>query len=97
MTSELKAHIVGAYREIRGALFGWDWGQAEETFHAFCERHRQSIPDWYEDEFLFTGMKLWADDRQEQVLRHFALFFDRAAGETLCWSESDAAHLAALA
>ena len=82
MNPELKNHLLGTFRSIQRALLAWNWGEAAEHFHDFCERHREAIPDWYEDEFVFAAMKLWEADRQPQVLRHFAIFFDRALGET---------------
>jgi hypothetical protein len=90
MTHDLRAHMLGVYRSIQKSLLAWNWDEAADRFHRFCEAHRESIPDWYEDEFLFTGMKLWAADRQTQVLRHFALFFDRALGDSACWSDEAA-------
>ena len=97
MNDDLKTQLVGVYGGIRKALLAWNWDDAAERFHTFCEGHRQAIPEWYEDEFLFTGMKLWAADRQTQVLRHFALFFERALGEQAFWSDEDAAPFRATA
>ena len=91
MTPELKTHLLGTFRSIQSALLAWNWGEAAEHFHNFCERHREAIPDWYEDEFVFAAMKLWEADRQPQVLRHFAIFFDRAlGGEDRCWADEAA-------
>lgn len=90
----LRLDIEAAYADVRRALFEWNWEAAESRFHAFCEKYRAGIPTWYEDEFLFSGMQLWASGRPQQLLRHFALVFDRAAGETLCWREEDALPLA---
>ena len=89
----VQAQVVGSYRSIRASLLDWNWQDAVTQFHEFCECHREHIPAWYEDEFVFSGMKLWAADRPVQVLRHFALFFDRALGAELCWSEQSAAPL----
>ena len=88
--TDLQSHVVGSYRRIRASLLEWNWEDAAEQFHEFCESHRDKVPNWYEDEFIFNGMKLWADDRPVQVLRHFALFFDRALGRDLCWSDETA-------
>lgn len=84
-----------AFSAIRNGLFYWDWSRVEEAFHAFCEAHREAIPLWFEDEYLFTGMKLWADGRPRELLRHFATFFERALGRAAFYTEADAETLAA--
>ena len=69
------AAILATYEQIRRAVLAWNWADAERLFCAFCDAHQ--VPEWFADEYLFNGMKLWADGRPAQLLRHFAAFFER--------------------
>ena len=70
------------YAQIRSALYAWNWQRAEDAFREFCDRYRAQVPTWFEDEFVFNGMKLWAENRHAQLLRHFATFLDKPLSKT---------------
>lgn len=93
MTADLQTHAAGTYASIRSALLDWNWDRAEVAFRAFCTTYRANIPEWFEDEYVFNGMKLWAAGRPAQLLRHYATFLDRASGETICWRDGEGEEL----
>jgi hypothetical protein len=94
MDEQLDARVPAAWGRVRAAIFAWNFGEAEQAFHEFCEAHHEQVPDWFADEYAFTGMRLWASGRAGSALRHFAMFFDRAVGSAVCWHPEDAELLA---
>lgn len=90
MTTRSDPNLDARYEAIRDAVYQWDWAEAEELFRAFCADHRAAVPRWFEDEYVFSGMKLWAAGRPRELLRHFATFFERARGAKGLWREEDA-------
>lgn len=93
MQSKMELAIKGTYRTIRRGLVAGNWDQVETVFSGFCASHRESIPEWLEDEYVFTAMKLWSAGRLAELLRHFATFFERALGPGTLYREDDAAPL----
>lgn len=86
--------VNSAWSEVRAGLLSWNFHRAEQAFHEFCSAHE--VPDWFEDEYAFAGMQLWAAGRASSALRHFAVFFDKAAGRPGpgLWDPQDGAMLA---
>ena len=76
-----------AWNRVRDAIFQWNFGDAESAFHEFCTANE--VPTWFEDEYAFAGMQLWAAGRAGSALRHFAMFFDKAAGRPGFWDPRD--------
>lgn len=97
MSTLTEREMNETYDEIRAEVLQWNWQGAEDAFVAFTDRHTDMIPTWFVDELLFAGMQLWAADRQSDVLRHFAHFFERAVGEERFWNPDDGNALAVLA
>jgi hypothetical protein len=83
------ARSAGAFDEVRAALVRGNWLEAENTFTAFCAAQGGAIPAWFEDEYIFAAMRLWADGRLAQLLRHFRVFFERATGRELACEPLD--------
>lgn len=83
----MKNTAGAAWNQVKDAIFLWNFGEAESAFHEFCTAHE--VPAWFEDEYAFAGMQLWAAGRAASALRHFAVFFDKAAGQPGLWDPRD--------
>jgi len=88
----MESSTDGAWKRVRAAIFQWNFGAAENAFHEFCTAH--GVPTWFEDEYAFAGMQLWAAGRPASALRHFAVFFDKAAGHPGRWDPREGDFLA---
>ncbi len=79
----LHGSLTRTYKLIRKGVVGCDWDAVDEGFRNFCGHHTDLIPQWFVDEYVFQAMRLWAEGQLDEVLRHFANFVNRAAGQDL--------------
>ncbi|MDX1579769.1 MAG: hypothetical protein R3266_14890 [Gemmatimonadota bacterium] len=85
MSEARKSHAAETYAQIKAALGDGKWAEMEDAFRSFVEAY--PIPDWYVEETIFQGMKLWHEQRPADLLRSFGRVLDRVAGEPVVDAE----------
>ena len=94
MSEAHKRHAQETYDLIKRAFERGNWAELEATFRAFVETY--AIFDWYADEVIFQGIKLWKEERPVELLRNFGRVFDRVAGEPVVFNNDEAEALGSL-
>jgi hypothetical protein len=83
-----KNRAASTYAALKKSLMRRDWAEVERRFRSFAKK--SDIPEWFADEVVFQGMKLWQAERPGDMLRHFAWVLDRVSGENNCLDTEDA-------
>lgn len=81
------------YESILEAVMRGDWSEMDARFRTFCALYE--VPDWYQDEAVFQAMKLWKQERVQELVRHLALVLDRVVGRPVCFDPDDGQRLEA--
>jgi hypothetical protein len=88
MSEARTRHALETYDLIKRSFERGNWAELERTFREFVSAY--PIPEWYIDEVVFQGMKLWKEDRPTDLLRNFGRVLDRVAGEPVVFNLEEA-------